>query len=146
MPITLSWLADVCWFLGDAARAPDLYQMLLPREGECVVIGWANTSAGPVSRSLGVLAATMRRWQDAERHFEDALRTNAQLGDKAWLAQTRAQYAAVLLARAAPGDRERALELLQLALDVAQEMGMKKVIDDCLSLKVQAQDIDRSSS
>ena len=108
--------------------------MLLPREGECVVIGWANTAAGAVSRSLALLAATMRRWEDAERHFEDALRTNAQLGDKPWLAQTRAQYGAVLLARGAPGDRERALELLQLALDAAQEMGMKKVVEDCLAL------------
>ena len=43
----------------------------------------------------------MRHWEDAERHFEDALRTNAKLGDKPWLAQTRAQYAAVLLARGA---------------------------------------------
>jgi len=142
LPITLSYLADVCWVLGDAARAPDLYQMLLPREGEVVIIGWANTSAGAVSRSLGVLAATMRRWEDAERHFEDALRTNTQLGDKPWLAWTRAQYAAVLLSRGAPGDRKRALELVQLALDAAQEMGMKKVIEDCLALQQRAQGTD----
>jgi predicted ATPase len=137
LPVLLSFLADVCWSLGDAARAPELYQMLLPRERECVVIG-SNTSAGPVSRSLGVLAATMRRWQDAERHFEDALRTTAKLGDKPWLAQTRAQYGEVLLARGAPGDREKALGLLQQALDAAQEMGMKKVIEDCLALKLRA--------
>ena len=146
MPITLSYLADVCWVLGDAARAPDLYQMLLPREGEVVIIGWANTAAGAVSRSLGVLAATMRHWEDAERHFEDALRTNEQLGDKAWLAHTRAQYAAVLLAPDAPADRARALELLQEALEAAQEMGMKKVIEDCLALQAQAQDSGRRSS
>src|SRR5206468_3058758 len=94
--------------------------------------------SGAVSRSLALLAATMRRWQDAERHFEDALRTNAQLRDKPWLAQTRAQYGAVLLARAAPGDRERAITLLELALDAAREMGMKKVIEDCLALQLDA--------
>src|SRR5207249_5087050 len=140
--VTLTWLADACWFLDDTARAAELYQMLLPRDGQCVVVGWANTASGAVSRSLGVLAATMRRWEDAERHFEDALRTNAQIGDKPWLAQTRAQYAAVLLARGAPGDRERALELSQLALDAAQEMGMKKVVEECVALKAQAQDFD----
>jgi tetratricopeptide (TPR) repeat protein len=145
LPITLINLADACWSLGDAARAPELYQMLLPREGEVVTIGWANTSAGPVSRSLGVLAATMRRWEDAERHFEDALRTNANLGDKPWLAHTRAQYGAVLLARGAPGDCEKALELLQAALDAAQEMGMKKVVEDCLALQAQARDIEPTS-
>ncbi len=140
LPGTLSLLANVCWVLGDAARAPELYRMLLPREGECVVLG--GTASGAVSRSLAVLAATMQRWDDAKRHFDDALRTNAQLGDKPWLAQTRAPYAAVLLARGAPGDRERALELLQLALDAAQEMGMAKVVEDCEALKAQAQGVD----
>jgi tetratricopeptide (TPR) repeat protein len=142
---TLSLLADVCWVLGDAARAPELYRMLSSHEGECVVLGWANTAWGAVSRSLAVLAATMHRWEDAERHFEDALRTNAELRDQPWLAQTRAQYGAVLLTRGASGDRERALALLQLALDSALEMGMAKVVEDCVALKVQAQNIDRRS-
>jgi tetratricopeptide (TPR) repeat protein len=142
LPFTLSQLADVCWVLGDAARASELYRMLLPRERECIVLGWANTAAGAVSRSLAVLCATMRRWEDAERHFEDALRMNTQLGDKPWLAQTRAQYAAMLVARGAPGDAARALELLQLALNAAQEMGMKNVVEDCLALKAQANEIE----
>ena len=147
LPITLSVLADVCWTLGDAARASELYDMLSPREGECMVnAGWAVVTWGAASRSLALLAATMRRWEDAERHFEDALRMNAQLGDKPWLARTRAEYGAVLLARGAPGDRERALEFLQLALDAAQEMGMKKVVDDCLALKARAHDIARGSA
>jgi tetratricopeptide (TPR) repeat protein len=142
LPFTLSQLSAVCWVLGDAARASELYRMLLPRERECIVLGWANTAAGAVSRSLAILAATMRRWEDAERHFEDALRMNTQLGDKPWLAQTRAQYAAMLVARGAPGDAARALELLQLALNAAQEMGMKNVVEDCLALKAQANEIE----
>ncbi len=140
LPVTLSLLADVCWFLGDAARAPELYRMLLPREGECVVAGWATSASGAVSRSLALLAATMHRWQDAERHFEDALRTNEQLRDKPMLAETRAQYGQMLLARGAPGDRERALELSQLALDAAQEIGMQKVVEDCLALQAKLDD------
>ena len=142
LPVTLSILADVCWSLADTVRAPELYDLLLPRDGECVVVGIAVDTMGAVSRSLALLAATMRRWEDAERHFEDALRTNARLGDKPWLAQTRAQYAAVLLACRAPGDRERARDLLQLALDAAEQMGMKKVVDDCLALKAQADGVD----
>jgi tetratricopeptide (TPR) repeat protein len=138
LPVALSLLADVCWVLGDAARAPELYRMLLPRDGECVVVGWANTASGAVSRSLALLAATMRRLEDAERHFEDALRTNAKLRNKPWLAQTRAQYGAVLLTRGAPGDREHALDLLRLALDAAQEMGMAKVVANCDALLASA--------
>jgi hypothetical protein len=105
LPVTLSNLAEVCWVLGDASRAADLYRMLLPRERECVVLGWANTALGAVSRSLAILAATMHHWEDAERHFDDALRTNAQLRDKPWLAHTRAQYGDMLLRRNRPGDR-----------------------------------------
>jgi tetratricopeptide (TPR) repeat protein len=142
LPVTLSLLADVCWFLSDTDRAPELYEMLVPRNGELVTIGWANTSGGPVSRCLGILAATMRRWDDAERHFEDALYTMTEFGDKPWLAQTRAQYAEVLLSRGATGDRERALDLAALALEAGQEMGMKRVVDDCVALSAQAQAVN----
>jgi len=128
LPVALSLLADVCWSLGDAARAPDLYDMLSPREGECVVVGAADT-LGAVSRSLALLAATMRRWQDAERHFEDALRMNAQLGDKPWLAHTRAQYGAVLIARDAPGDRDKAFRLLTEAIAMYRQIGMPKHVE-----------------
>jgi tetratricopeptide (TPR) repeat protein len=137
LPGTLCNLAEVCWILGDAARAADLYELLLPRARQCVVIGWANTALGPVSRSLAILAATMHRWEDAERHFEDAVRMNEQLRDKPWLAHTRAQYGAMLLRRDHPGDRERARKLLQQALDAAREMGMNGVIEDCLELESQ---------
>jgi tetratricopeptide (TPR) repeat protein len=87
----------------------------------------------------------MGRWDDAQRHFEDALRSNEEVRDKPWLAQTRAQYAKMLVQRGTPGDRERALALLQLALDPAQEMGMNKVVEDCLALNVQTNAGDPSS-
>lgn len=72
--------------------------------------------------------------------------TNTQLGDKPCLAQTRAQYGAVLLEHGAPEDRERALELLELALDAAEEMGMKKVVKDCLALKLQLNASDHGTA
>jgi len=129
LPITLSFLADVCWSLGDAARAPELYDMLSPREGQCVVGGWAVETTGAASRSLALLAATMRRWQDAERHFEDALRTNAKLGDKPWLAHTRAQYARMLIDRDGPGDRDKAFRLLTEAIAMYRQIGMPKHVE-----------------
>ncbi|MBI1884704.1 MAG: tetratricopeptide repeat protein [Chloroflexi bacterium] len=129
LPATLSVLADVCWTLGDAGRAPELYEMLSPREGECVVVAWAVDTTGAASRSLALLAATMRRWEDAERHFEDALRTNALLGDKPWLAHTRAQYARMLIARDGPGDRDKAFRLLTEAIAMYREIGMPKHVE-----------------
>src|SRR3989337_2910430 len=91
------------------------------------------------SRDLGMLAATMSRWDEAEKHFEDALEMNARMGARPFVAHTQHQYANMLLARDAPGDREKALELVTEALDAAQEMGMKALVEKALALKLKAQ-------
>src|SRR5215510_4263913 len=71
-----------------------------------------------------MLAATMERWQDAAQHFEDALAMNARMGARPWLAHTQYQYAVMLLARHQPGDRDKAMALLQEALTTARALGM----------------------
>ncbi len=50
----------------------------------------------------------------------------------------------MLLRRNEPGDREKALELVSAALDAAQEMGMKPLVEKTLALKLKAQGIDTS--
>ena len=62
---------------------------------------------GSVSRYLGILAPR-RGAGAADRHFEDALAMNAEMGALPWLARTRNDYARMRLARGGPGDRERA--------------------------------------
>ena len=96
-------------------------------------------SFGPVSRGLGLLAALMERWDDAERHFRDSLAQSEKMGHRPALAQTRVNYADMLLRRDAAGDRKRATGLLQEALDAAQEIGMAKLIEDCERLLGDAQ-------
>jgi hypothetical protein len=97
--------------LGDAERAAVLYAELAPSEGN--LMAPPNVACfGAASRHLGLLAATMKRWPDAERHFEAALAMNARQGARPWLAHTQHLYAAMLLARSASGDRERAVALL----------------------------------
>ena len=49
----MTYLSDVCTFLGDTARAAILYQLLLPYAGRTVVIGSAVACYGAVSRYLG---------------------------------------------------------------------------------------------
>jgi tetratricopeptide (TPR) repeat protein len=146
---SLVLLSETCAVLGDANRAALLYELLQPLAGRNLFAGIAGNRVaflGCASRTLGLLATTLARWSDAQQHFEDALNMHSRMRARPWVARTQHDYAKMLLARGAPGDRERALDLLQQALDAAQEMGMKKVIEDCLALKVQAQDIDRSSS
>jgi tetratricopeptide (TPR) repeat protein len=59
---------------------------------------------GSVSRGLGILAATMGRWSEAEERFEVALRMNAEMAARPWLGHTQYDYARALLRRGEPGD------------------------------------------
>jgi DNA-binding CsgD family transcriptional regulator len=118
------YLAEVCTCLGDAHRAATLYQCLRPYEGYNIVVGPTAVSYGAAARYLGMLAATMSRWEDAQRHFEDALAMNARMGARPWLAHTQYQYAIMLLARSHPGDDEKAVALLDEALSAAHELEM----------------------
>ena len=52
----MSYLADVCTFLGDKNRAAILYELLLPYAGRTVVVGSAVACYGALSRYLGALS------------------------------------------------------------------------------------------
>ena len=121
--IGLSHLPEVIDFLRDRERAATLYDLLLPYEGR-VCTHSAEVSLGSVARSLGVLASTMARWDEAVRHFERALEVNAELGAIPWIAHTQHGYGRMLMARDHPGDRERAVELLTDASTTCRKLGM----------------------
>jgi hypothetical protein len=122
---TMSYFVDVCTFLGDRGRAEMLYKILLPFAGRNVVVSNGAACYGALSRYLGALAATLEHWDDAERHFEEALAMNARMDTRVWLAHTQEQYAAMLLARRQPSDRDHAAALLDTALATAREVGMR---------------------
>jgi class 3 adenylate cyclase len=141
--IGMTLLAHACGFLEDAERASTLYDMLEPYAGRNVMIV-CGYSQGSTSRALGVLARTAQKWEDAARHFEDALAEHTDWGARAWLAHTQYEYAEMLLARDESGDRAKALDLLGQALDLAQELGLGWVIDRALTLKLRTQGIESS--
>ncbi len=122
---TMSYMVDICTFLGDRARAEKLYEILLPFAALNVIVSNAVACYGALSRYLGALATTLERWDDATRHFEDALAMNARMGARTWLAHTQEQYAAMLLARRQSGDRDKAAILFEEALATAREVGMR---------------------
>jgi len=120
----MAYLSEVCAALGDAARASTLYRMLQPYTGRNLILGGGLVCCGSAERYLGLLSATMSRWTEAIRHFEDAVAMNLKIGAHAPLARTRCDYADMLLARDGPGDGERAAALLQLSLESARALGM----------------------
>ncbi len=138
-------LAELCDYLGDAARAPILYDLLLPYADRNILTGAPALCTGSASRQLGMMAALMERWEDAERHFEYALVFDQKMNARPWVAHDQYYYAKMLLARDALGDRAKALALLQPALDAAQELGMARIIDRALSLKLELQGVSSGS-
>ena len=132
---SMAYLSEVCAFLGDTARADILYRLLLPYARLNIVVGFAVVCHGSASRYLGLLAAIMSRWTEAEQHFEAALEMNIRMGAKPWLAHTQVQYAAMLLARGQPEDRERAMSLLDEALTTANGLDMKFLVEKVEKLK-----------
>jgi DNA-binding SARP family transcriptional activator len=116
-------LAGVCALLGDAARAQPLYEALLPY-ADYNVYAHPEVALGSASRPLGLLAATMSRWNEAGRHFERALEMNARMGARPWVAHTQHDYARMLMHRGAPDDQRRACGLLRAARSGYEELGM----------------------
>ena len=60
----------------------------------------------------------------AADHFEQAIAFNEGLGSPPLVAQTRFEYARMLTRRGQPGDTSQAQELLALAEDAAERLGM----------------------
>jgi DNA-binding CsgD family transcriptional regulator len=140
----MAYLAEVCAFLGDARRAATLYCFLTPHDGYNLLVGPTAACFGAAARYLGLLAATMRRWEEAQRHFEDALAMNARMGAKPWLAHTHYAYAAMLLARGHAGDYERAMSLLDEALSLGRDLGMRALEARVVGLQRHATPLPRS--
>ncbi|HEX6705729.1 MAG TPA: AAA family ATPase [Albitalea sp.] len=122
---SLAYLAEVCAWLDDAARAATLAELLRPYAERNIVFGAHTASFGAAARLLGMLATTRRAWDEAERHFEFALALDARSGGRPWLAQSRCEFAAMLLRRTAPGDADRAGVLLEASLADARVLGMR---------------------
>jgi tetratricopeptide (TPR) repeat protein len=131
----LTWLtttvvaAETAALLADRARAAVLYDLLLPYADRCVVIGYGLACWGSVSRYLGLLATTLGRWADAERHFTTALEVNDRLGARPLVARTQYDLARLLVARAAAGDHEGAARLIARVLATAHILGMGRLED-----------------
>jgi tetratricopeptide (TPR) repeat protein len=134
----LSALAEVVVLLDDAPRAQSLHRLLLPYANRCVV-SFAGMCHGSVSRSLGLLATALSRYDDAGRHFQQALKMNIQIRSPLWIAHTQHDYARMLLARGRSGDNAKALHLLNQALTTADQLGLKALADNARPLQLAAQ-------
>jgi DNA-binding SARP family transcriptional activator len=120
---TMACLSAPLARLGSPEAVSALYELLLPHAGTNAQMAGAVAFAGSFSHHLGVLAAAMRRWDEAEHHFAAAATMHARLGAAAHLAHTQVEWAAMLAARELPELRERCHALLESA--GAQATGLR---------------------
>jgi DNA-binding CsgD family transcriptional regulator len=90
-------------------------------------------------RLLGLLSHTMDNLDQASQHFEDALGFCRKAGYRPELAWTCCDYADTLLARHQPGDRQRAMSLLDECLRITRELGMRPLAERAATLQQQNQ-------
>jgi ATP/maltotriose-dependent transcriptional regulator MalT len=84
-------------------------------------------------RLLGLLAATFGQVDTALAHFDDALAFCTRAGYRPEQAWTASDHADLLLGRGLPGDEATALALLDEALGIAQELGMRPLAERVLT-------------
>ena len=144
LPRDASWLpnltalCEIVVLLGDVRRAQLLYKLLSPYADRFTVI-FALPCQGSASRPLGLLATTLSRYADAERHFEHALTMNTQIRSPLLIAHTQHDYARMLLLRNHPDDGDKALHLLKQALGTAEELGLIALAEKTRPLKLAAE-------
>ncbi|MCZ6535037.1 MAG: LuxR C-terminal-related transcriptional regulator [Chloroflexi bacterium] len=115
---------------GDIVAAEKQYAALESQRGT-MLPGWIAN----VDHLLGLLSQTMNNPDQAVTHFEDALAFCRNAGYRPELAWTCHDYADVLIPRSGPGDQARVLSLLEEALSISRELGMRPLMERVVALK-----------
>ena len=128
----MSWLpamasvTDAVSALGEREAAAAAYEALLPYAGQNVVSGAGMSGVvGAVAHYLGMLAAVMERWDDADRHYEEAVAFQGRMGAPPFVARSRILQAEALARRGRSTDLRRARELAEAGRAASRELGMR---------------------
>jgi tetratricopeptide (TPR) repeat protein len=119
--LAMAHLSEVVTDLDDAERAARLYPMLAPYADRCIVALGA-CCLGSVARSLGRLATTVGRYDEAAAHLERAIAVNTHIRSPVWTAHAQLDYAELLRRR---GEDPEAF--IAPALATARRLGLKAV-------------------
>ena len=127
--VAISLLSLVCHLVGDKKRAAILYRKLSKHEDFVVTAGMPSEALASAHHFLMLLAATLERWNDFERHTGEALTRHERMRTPPWLATTQIEVAEVLLTRNWTGDVGRAQRLLEASLMICKQLGMTALAD-----------------
>lgn len=119
-------LAEVVATLREGDRAAILYEALAPYAGRNAIAP-IEAMTGAVDRPLGLLAATLGRTAEADRHFSDAFELNRRMRAEPAAARTLLDQARVL-SSGNGRDLDRAVELLTDAAAIGRRIRADAIV------------------
>jgi tetratricopeptide (TPR) repeat protein len=122
-------IAEACSILQAQPAAEVTYRLLAPYGHRFALTGIAAACFGSVSRHLGMLAHVLGRWDEAEAHFDDAIRDNRRAGAPLLVAHALRCYAAMLFDRGTDDVAEKAADLAREARTIYQDLHLQHWID-----------------
>jgi tetratricopeptide (TPR) repeat protein len=122
--VALGTVAIVAWMLRDERWAEDLYAALLPLEGLNTLIGVPGAISLCGSHYLAMLSSLTDRWEDYDRHVNDAFEMYDRMSARPWKMLLQGEVAVDLSRRGRPGDQGRAAEVLESAITGGRELGV----------------------
>lgn len=134
--LTLAALAETCARLGDAERAPLLYEMLRPYADLLVAHQHMRVYMGSVEYPLARLSQVAGELDRARAHFEAGLAAGERIGAVPFTIRCALAYAELLVGGEAPAsaDRARAREVLARAESLAEAMGATGLLEQTCAL------------
>jgi hypothetical protein len=133
--VMAAFMAEVAAAVRSVPSAEILYDALSPFGSQLVVCGVGGATYGSVWRQLALLADVLGRHEEAVGHFERALGAHRAAGALPYLAHTQREFASMLVARGAPGDRERGETLLEQAMETYRQLGMDRWLEQAEGLR-----------
>ncbi|HEX2240025.1 MAG TPA: AAA family ATPase [Actinomycetota bacterium] len=123
----LSCAVEGFWILGERKRAAELQPLVVE-----VLLGKGigrNWDLRLHEITAGIGAAAGESWDEAEKYFEAGLAKADELGLTVQQADGRRFFAEMLLERGREGDSSRAADLLEEALGVYRDIGMRRHVE-----------------
>ena len=143
-PYALAAMAEAVVALGDRELAMTVRRELLPMAGLGVLLG-VTAYHGVADRYLGLLAMVLDDHDQAVDDLTRAIALHEQMQSPPWIARTQYDLARALVRRGRPGDVDRGISLLNRALETANAVGMPKLVEEALLVKLGVQGIASSS-
>jgi tetratricopeptide (TPR) repeat protein len=113
--------------LGEREEAAKLYPLVAEAIDTRALL--IEFGAGLLQTAAGIAAAAGRQWNKAEEHYQTALRQAHEIPVVMEQPEVRRWYARMLIDRNAPGDRDKARQLLAEAIAMYRHIGMPKHLD-----------------